>query len=61
MEIKYLTNGDICRTMCPIKEKSETGLWIRYVGSHGCAECEHFVSADMEKQIVVCNADKEIK
>ena len=61
MEIKYVTNGELCKTLCPFKMKTGTVRWIHRVGSICCKECQHFVSVDTEKQIVVCNADEETK
>lgn len=55
-EIKYKLDCCLCLTKCPAKKKD--GNYTIRVGSGSCVDCEHCVSHDREKQIIVCNADK---
>lgn len=58
MKIKFeVSRTNRSKTDCPYGYINGYEGTTKKVGSYVCHDCKHFVSVDLEKQEVECNAD----
>jgi len=64
MELKYKTDGYICKNRCPFKIKDKDSKLIYKIGSIGCAQCSYykgFKGKTKNGKIIYCQKQGELK